>query len=115
MSTIGSLSGSSANPREFRDVNACVVESRLYPFTYCGIGERIVWLDKAYEKLTVLSSELSLSCGDNMLCGKPHKLSSYLYATSSTGSRLFPFFSGFKFLFDGEHVFIRQCLYDKNI
>ena len=27
-------------------------------FTYCGIGDRIVWLDKAYEKLTVLSSKL---------------------------------------------------------
>lgn len=58
VSTIGSRSGSSAIPREFRDVNACVVENRLHPFTYCGIGDRIVWFDKAYEKLTVLSSEL---------------------------------------------------------
>jgi len=58
VSTIGSRSGSSAIPREFRDANSSVVENRLHPFTYCGTGDRIVWLDKAYEKLTVLSSEL---------------------------------------------------------
>ena len=56
-STRGSRSWSSAIPREFRDVNACVVENRLHPFTYCGIGDRIVLFDKAYEKLTVLSPE----------------------------------------------------------
>ena len=58
VSTIGSRSGSSTIPREFRDINAGVVENRLHPFIYGGIGDRIVWLDKAYKKLTVLSSEL---------------------------------------------------------